>query len=169
MQVCKIEGLGFFPVEELQEKCNTVVFELYLPWGHADWTSCLGHELSFTQGPAGAKYRCADRKNELKLLKLLGYPPEETQKLTLEQVQQWAKANGYTVEKKPAEAHKTPSVLFTAELDGDSITGRHKTLEALLLSLQEQMFEEHEIAQMKFYEVREIDVEFQPAKLVKKS
>lgn len=70
---------------------------------------------------------------------------------------------------KPAEAHKTPSVLFTAELDGESITGHHKTLEALLLSLQEQMFEDHVIAQMKFYEVREIEVEFQPAKLIKKS
>lgn len=70
---------------------------------------------------------------------------------------------------KPAEAHKTPSVLFTAELDGESAAGHHKTLEALLKSLQEQMFEEHEIAQMKFYEVREIEVEFQPAKLIKKS
>lgn len=30
------------------------------------------------------------------------------------------------------------------------------TLESLLLSLQEQMFEEHEIAQMKFYEIQVI-------------
>ena len=70
---------------------------------------------------------------------------------------------------KPAEAHKTPPVLFTAELDGESIIGHHKTLESLLQGLQEQMFEDHVIAQMKFYEVREIDVEFQPAKLIKKS
>ena len=70
---------------------------------------------------------------------------------------------------KPAKAPTTPSVLFTAELDGESASGHHKTLESLLQSLQEQMFEDHAIAQMKFYEVREIEVEFQPAKLIKKS
>lgn len=70
---------------------------------------------------------------------------------------------------KPAKAPTAPSVLFTAELDGESATGHHKTLEALLQRLQEQMFEDHVIAKMKFYEVREIDVEFQPAKLIKKS
>ena len=70
---------------------------------------------------------------------------------------------------KPAKAPTTPSVLFTAELDGEPAAGHHKTLESLLQSLQEQMFEDHAIAQMKFYEVREIDVEFQPAKLIKKS
>ena len=70
---------------------------------------------------------------------------------------------------KPVKAPKTPSVLFTAELDGESIIGHHKTLESLLQGLQEQMFEDHVVAQMKFYEVREIEVEFQPAKLIKKS
>lgn len=91
---------------------------------NSDWTSYLGHELSFTQGPAGAKYRCKDLGNEQKLLKLLGQPVKETQKLTLEQVQQWAKANGYTVEKKPAwkfhqhDLNTNPEALLTAK-NGD--------------------------------------------------
>lgn len=70
---------------------------------------------------------------------------------------------------KPPKASKKPSVLFTAELDGESVAWHLKTLEALLLDLQNQMFEDDAIAKMKFYEVREIEVEFQPAKLVKKS
>ena len=121
MQVCKIEGLGSFPVEDLKEKCKEIEF-----WSARlfddRWIPALGSELSFTQGPAGVIYRCADRKNELKLLELLGYPPEETQKLTLEQVQQWAKANGYTVEKKPAwkfhqhDLNTNPEALLSAKV-----------------------------------------------------
>lgn len=121
MQVCKIEGLGYFPVEELQEKCKEIKFELHHPFD-GRWELAPGYELSFEQGPAGAKYRCVDLQNELKLLALLGQPLEETQKLTLEQVQQWAKANGYIVEKRPAwkfhqhDLNNNPEALLKAKI-----------------------------------------------------
>ena len=53
---------------------------------------------------------------------LLGHPLKEAQKLTLEQVQQWAKANGYTVEKKPAwkfhqhDLNTNPEALLKAKV-----------------------------------------------------
>lgn len=123
MQVCKIEGLGFFPVEDLKEKCKKIEFELWHP-DFLVWMNVSGEELTFAYGPAGAKYRCKDLQNEQKLLKLLGHPLKETQRLTLEQVQQWAKANGYTVEKKPAwkfhrhDLNTNPEALLKAK-DGD--------------------------------------------------
>lgn len=99
MQVCKIEGLGYFSVKDLQEKCKEIEFEFWLP-DSFEWMQASGEELTFAYGPAGAKYRCKDLQNELKLLALLGPSVKETPSLTLEQVQQWAKDNGYTLKKK---------------------------------------------------------------------
>ena len=99
MQVCKIEGLGYFPVEELQEKCKEIKFQVHFR-GDDRWTPVKGSELSFTGGPDVTAYRCADPKEGLKHLTLLDRGGKKVQQLTLEQVQQWAKDNGYTLKEK---------------------------------------------------------------------
>lgn len=125
MQVCKIEGLGYFSVKDLQEKCKEIEFQIHRPCDDR-WLPVKGSELSFAQGSAGAKYRCKDLQNELKLLALLGPSVKETSNLTLEQVQQWAKDNGYTLKKKEPvvqtwkyhqhDLNTNPEALLTAKV-----------------------------------------------------
>lgn len=99
MQVCKIEGLGYFSVEDLQEKCKEVEFQVHFRGGDR-WIPVKGSELSFRDGSDGTAYRCTDPKEELKHLILLDREGKRVQQLTLEQVQQWAKDNGYILKKK---------------------------------------------------------------------
>lgn len=97
MQVCKIEGLGYFFVKDLHDRAGDISFDWGAPAGKI--RTDLGKNLAFTEGDSGTWYWCSSSDDVERLLSRIK-PLAGHDELTLEVVQQWAKDNGYTLKKK---------------------------------------------------------------------